>query len=52
MIDELDLDLAPEELAEIVSVSAPLNTTAINITVTDADPQLAADIQRTGHEPR
>ena len=44
VIDQLDLDLTPDELAEIVSVSAPLSTTAINITVTDADPQLAADI--------
>ena len=44
VIDELDLDLTPGELAGMVSVSAPLSTTAINITVTDADPQLAADI--------
>ena len=44
VLDELDLDMTAGQLAKQVSASAPLNTTLIGITVTDADPVLAADI--------
>ena len=44
VIDQLGLDLTGEELAEQVSATAPLDTTLIEITVTDVDPALAAQI--------
>lgn len=40
----LDLAVSESALAETITVSAPLNTSIIEITVTDADPALAADI--------
>ncbi len=44
VIEQLDLATTPDELATQVSASSPLNTVLINITATDADPQLASDI--------
>lgn len=44
VIEQLGLDMTPGQLAQEVTASAPLNTTLINITVQDADPQQAADI--------
>lgn len=44
VIDELGLNLSPDELAESISASSPLDTALINIDATDENPQLAADI--------
>lgn len=44
VIGELDLNTSSEELAEKVSASAALNTLIINITVSDSDPVLAAEL--------
>ncbi len=44
VIEELGLETTPEELVEQVSASSPLNTTLIQIAVTDADPVRAADL--------
>ncbi|KZE92853.1 Tyrosine-protein kinase YwqD [Agromyces sp. NDB4Y10] len=44
VIDQLSLDLTGEQLAEQVTATAPLDTTLIEITVTDVDPALAAEI--------
>ncbi|MBG6214632.1 MAG: polysaccharide biosynthesis tyrosine autokinase [Cryobacterium sp.] len=44
VIESLKLDTTPADLAEAISVSAPLDTSIIDITVTDADPVRAADI--------
>ena len=44
IIKKLELDLTPEELAEQITSSAPLDTVLIDISVTDPDPLLAADI--------
>ncbi|WP_104130464.1 polysaccharide biosynthesis tyrosine autokinase [Cryobacterium sp. N21] len=44
VIEGLNLDLIPAALADAISVSAPLDTSIIDITVTDADPVRAADI--------
>jgi polysaccharide biosynthesis transport protein len=44
VIEELDLDQTVAQLAERISASTPLNTVLINITVNDADPELAARI--------
>ncbi|MBA75122.1 MAG: chromosome partitioning protein [Tistrella sp.] len=44
VIDELDLDTTASILARQIGASAPLNTVLINITVTDSDPALAAEI--------
>lgn len=44
VIDDLGLDLTSRQLASKVSASSPLNTVLIQITVSDNDPQLAADI--------
>lgn len=44
VIDHLDLATTPDELATSVSASSPLDTSLINIQVTDADPQAASDI--------
>lgn len=43
-IEELGLDATSEQLASKVSASSPLNTVLLDITVSDADPQRAADI--------
>lgn len=44
VIDALDLDLEPEMLESMVSVGNPEETRILTITVTCADPQLAADL--------
>jgi capsular exopolysaccharide synthesis family protein len=44
VIAELELDTSEGSLARAISVSAPLNTSIIEITVVDDDPVLAADI--------
>ena len=44
VIDELDLEMTVPELAAHISAEAPLNTVNISISVTDADPELAAAI--------
>ena len=44
VIEKLELLLTPEELAQQITSSAPLDTVLIDITVTDPDPALAADI--------
>jgi succinoglycan biosynthesis transport protein ExoP len=44
VISELGLDLSSEQLAAMTTVSAPLNTNIIDISVTDADPAQAAQI--------
>lgn len=44
VIDDLGLDLTPAQLASRVTASSPLNTVLIQITVTDDDPVLAAQI--------
>lgn len=44
VITDLDLDLSPKQLAELVSASAPFDTSITDITVTDTDPVRAADI--------
>ncbi|MBU3994550.1 MAG: polysaccharide biosynthesis tyrosine autokinase [Actinobacteria bacterium] len=44
VIGELELNTSSEELAAKVSASAALNTLIINITVSDADPVLAAEL--------
>jgi non-specific protein-tyrosine kinase len=44
VVQELNLSITPEELSEMVSASAPLDTVLIVLTVTDTDPRRAADI--------
>ena len=41
---DLGIDLTVDELAELIMASAPLDTSIIDITVTDTDPIRAADI--------
>ncbi|QTX05437.1 polysaccharide biosynthesis tyrosine autokinase [Agromyces archimandritae] len=44
VVAELGLDMSAEELAREVQATAPLDTTLIEITATDADPAAAAEI--------
>lgn len=44
VIAELDLNVPADKLAESVSVSAPLDTTVIEITAENGDPVISADI--------
>lgn len=44
VIDELGLDETPAQLASRVEATTPLNTVLIDITVTDAEPERAAEI--------
>lgn len=44
VIKELQLHLTPQQLAGRITVTSPLNTVLIDITVTDADPAKAATI--------
>ncbi len=44
VIEDLDLSTTPDELAKSIGASSPLDTVLINITATDASPQLASDI--------
>ncbi|WP_444663099.1 polysaccharide biosynthesis tyrosine autokinase [Cellulomonas sp. CW35] len=46
-IDELGLDVTPADLATRVSANSPLNTSLINIQVTDVEPAVAAAIADT-----
>ena len=44
VVDDLGLDMTPQELARQVSASAPLNTQIITITVSDENPSQAAQL--------
>lgn len=44
VVDDLGLDLTARQLSGKISATSPLNTVLIDITVSDRDPQLAADI--------
>lgn len=44
VIEELGLDMTSNELAETLTPASPLNSVLINITASNTDPQLAADI--------
>lgn len=44
VISELDLDLSMKELSEMIQVTSPDDTRILQISVTDTDPQRAADI--------
>ena len=44
VIETLGLDITPGDLSERVVASAPLDTSIIGITVTDADPERAAEV--------
>ncbi|WIE65405.1 polysaccharide biosynthesis tyrosine autokinase [Curtobacterium sp. MCLR17_036] len=50
VISSLKLDMTSDELAEIVTSDAPLNTTLISITVDETDPKQAADIANATSE--
>jgi capsular exopolysaccharide synthesis family protein len=50
VIADLDLDTNELDLAATITVSAPLNTSIIEITVTNTDPVLAADIANATSE--
>ena len=50
VISELDLDLTTKELSEMIEVSAPDETRILQISVTDTDPQRAADIANSVRE--
>ena len=47
VIDDLSLEIGYNQLAGEISVTNPTDTRILDITVTDADPQLAADIANT-----
>ena len=47
VIKRLDLDMKPAELAERIVVTAPDNTRVLQISITDTDPEVAADIANT-----
>lgn len=44
VVNQLGLEISPEALSSKISVSAPEETRVLQIRVTDADPQMAADI--------
>ncbi|MDH6235367.1 polysaccharide biosynthesis tyrosine autokinase [Cryobacterium sp. CG_9.6] len=44
VITELNLDLTAAELAETITSASPLNSVLIDVSVTNSDPQLAAQI--------
>lgn len=44
VIEELDLDMSVSQLAPKVTASTPLNTVLVDISVTDTDPEQAAQI--------
>jgi len=44
VIEELGLDVTPAELAAMVEVSVPLDTTVLEVTASDTSPRLAASI--------
>jgi capsular exopolysaccharide synthesis family protein len=43
-IDELDLDIRPDELARRIEASSPIDTVIIEVSVTDPSPDLSAQI--------
>lgn len=45
--EEVGADLTSREIASRLSASSPANTVLINITATDSDPDLAAEIANT-----
>ncbi len=47
VIDELELELTPEQLQSMVSISSPADTQVIKISVVSADRKLAKDIAAT-----
>lgn len=47
VIEKLDLKMTPAQLAEKIVVTAPANTRVLQISITDSDPQVAADIANT-----
>lgn len=44
LIDEFGLDMMPEEMSASISIGNPQETRILSITVTNPDPQLAADL--------
>ncbi|MDR1212943.1 MAG: polysaccharide biosynthesis tyrosine autokinase [Propionibacteriaceae bacterium] len=44
VVDQLDLDMTSSQLASHISAVSPTNTVLITVTVTDVNPQRAADI--------
>lgn len=44
VIADLNLDMSANQLAKMVTSSSPLNTVLINISVTNSDPELAANL--------
>lgn len=44
VIDDMDLDETPKELAESISANSPTNSVLVNVTVTREDPEQAAAI--------
>ncbi len=50
VISKLDLDLNTKELSEMIQVTAPEETRILQISVTDTDPQRAADIANSVRE--
>lgn len=50
VIHQLGLDITPEKLAKKISVTAPNDTRVLQISVTDTDPQRAADIANAVRE--
>jgi succinoglycan biosynthesis transport protein ExoP len=44
VIEHLDLPTTPDALAQSITSDSPLDTVLINITVTDASPQVASDV--------
>ena len=44
VIKDLKLDTTPDQLAKMITANAPLDTVLINLTVSNQDPKLAAEI--------
>lgn len=44
VIDDLNLDMTPGQLAGMISANSPTDTVLINVTVTGEDPELVAEI--------
>ena len=50
VINRLGLDMKPGELSKLIQVTSPENTRVLQINITHADPQKAADIANTVRE--
>lgn len=50
VVNRLELDIKPETLAKRIQVSSPENTRVLQISITDTDPQKAADIANAVRE--